>query len=61
MEGVFAIECLVLERVDDIEASIGAGFLTPICGGMNLMPGLPKIPGGENIDVDENDKIVGLF
>jgi formate--tetrahydrofolate ligase len=39
----------------------GAGFVTAICGDMRTMPGLPSTPGGENIDIDENGNIVGLF
>ena len=32
-----------------------------ICGDIMTMPGLPKVPSANNIDVDENGKIVGLF
>ncbi len=46
--------------VRDIRASIGAGFLYPICGEMKTMPGLPTHPVGEGIDIDEKGNIVGL-
>lgn len=46
--------------VRDIRASCGAGFLYPICGTMQTMPGLPSHPVGENIDIDEKGNIVGL-
>jgi len=48
--------------IDDITAFVGAGFLTPICGRMQLMPGLPAKPTFLKIDVDlETEKITGLF
>lgn len=47
--------------IRDIRASVGAGFLYPLCGDMRTMPGLPSIPAGTKVDVDENGKIVGLF
>jgi len=46
--------------VRDIRASIGAGFLYPLCGKMQTMPGLPSHPVGENIDIDGNGNIIGL-
>lgn len=46
--------------VRDIRASIGAGFLYPLCGTMQTMPGLPSHPIGENIDLDAQGNIVGL-
>lgn len=46
--------------VRDIRASIGAGFLYPLCGEMKTMPGLPTHPVGEGIDIDEKGNIVGL-
>ena len=39
----------------------GAGFITPLCGEMRTMPGLPSRPGGENIDIDADGNVVGLF
>jgi formate--tetrahydrofolate ligase len=47
--------------VRDIRASVGAGFLYPLCGDMRTMPGLPKTPAGDSIDLDENGNVVGLF
>jgi formyltetrahydrofolate synthetase len=46
--------------IRDIRASIGAGFLYPLCGTMQTMPGLPSHPVGENIDIDAKGNIVGL-
>ena len=39
----------------------GAGFITPLCGEMRTMPGLPSKPGGEKIDIDAEGNVVGLF
>lgn len=47
--------------IRDIRASIGAGFLYPLCGQMQTMPGLPTIPAGTKVDIDSNGKIIGLF
>ncbi|MDX9974762.1 MAG: formate--tetrahydrofolate ligase, partial [FCB group bacterium] len=47
--------------IQTVRASVGAGFLVPICGEMNLMPGLPSVPGATRIDVDAEGNIVGLF
>jgi formate--tetrahydrofolate ligase len=47
--------------IRDIRASIGAGFLYPLCGKMQTMPGLPSHPAGEKIDLDNKGNIVGLF
>jgi formate--tetrahydrofolate ligase len=48
--------------VDDLLAFVGAGFITAICGKMQLMPGLPAKPAFTNIDVDpETGRIIGLF
>ncbi len=47
--------------VRDINASVGAGFLFPLCGDMRTMPGLPAVPAGTKIDIDENGVIRGLF
>ena len=46
--------------IRDVSASIGAGFLYPLCGEMKTMPGLPTHPIGENIDIDEKGNIIGL-
>ncbi|HJP87438.1 MAG TPA: formate--tetrahydrofolate ligase [Candidatus Limnocylindrales bacterium] len=47
--------------IREVRLSAGAGFVTPILGEMRTMPGLPSKPGGENIDLDENGEVVGLF
>jgi len=47
--------------VRDIRASVGAGFLYPLCGTMQTMPGLPTHPAAEQIDIDSKGNIVGLF
>jgi formate--tetrahydrofolate ligase len=47
--------------IRDIRLSAGAGFVTPLVGEMRTMPGLPSRPGGENIDIDSEGQIVGLF
>ncbi len=47
--------------IRDVRLSAGAGFITPLCGEMRTMPGLPSRPGGENIDIDADGNIVGLF
>ncbi len=47
--------------VRDVKASVGAGFLYPLLGQMRTMPGLPKEPAGNKVDIDENGNIVGLF
>ena len=47
--------------VREVRASVGAGFLYPICGDMRTMPGLGSSPAAFDIDFDENGEIVGLF
>ena len=46
--------------VREVRASVGAGFVYPICGAMRTMPGLGKSPGAKKIDIDANGNIVGL-
>ena len=46
--------------VREVRASVGAGFVYPICGEMRTMPGLGKSPAAAGIDIDENGQIVGL-
>jgi formyltetrahydrofolate synthetase len=48
-------------QIRDIRASVGAGFLYPLCGEMRTMPGLPVTPAFQSIDIDETGKVVGLF
>ncbi|MBQ2583951.1 MAG: formate--tetrahydrofolate ligase, partial [Erysipelotrichaceae bacterium] len=47
--------------VRDIKVSAGAGFIVALTGEIMTMPGLPKVPAAEKIDVDENGVIIGLF
>ncbi len=47
-------------HVREIEIAAGAGFVVPICGDMLRMPGLPRVPGAEGMDIDEEGVIVGL-
>jgi len=47
--------------IREIRASVGAGFLYPLLGEMRTMPGLPTVPAGANVDIDEDGRIVGLF
>ena len=47
--------------ITDVRASVGAGFLFPLCGSMRTMPGLPTHPAGEKIDFDKKGNVVGLF
>ncbi len=47
--------------VKNVRVSAGAGFVVVLTGDIMTMPGLPKVPAAERIDVDENGKISGLF
>ncbi len=47
--------------VKSVKVSAGAGFVVVLTGDIMTMPGLPKVPAAEKIDVDENGKISGLF
>ena len=47
--------------VRNVKVSAGAGFVVALCGDIMTMPGLPKSPAAERIDVDENGVISGLF
>jgi formate--tetrahydrofolate ligase len=47
--------------IKDARLSAGAGFIYLICGDMMTMPGLSKTPGGENIDIDKDGNIIGMF
>ena len=46
--------------VREVRASVGAGFVYPICGDMRTMPGLGRHPAATGIDLDENGEIIGL-
>ncbi len=47
--------------IRNVKASAGAGFVVALAGNIMTMPGLPKVPAAENIDVDSTGKILGLF
>jgi formate--tetrahydrofolate ligase len=47
--------------IRDIRLSAGAGFVVVLCGDIMTMPGLPKVPSAEIIDVNDQGEIVGLF
>ncbi len=47
--------------VRNLKVSAGAGFIVALTGDIMTMPGLPKVPAAEQIDVDENGRILGLF
>jgi formate--tetrahydrofolate ligase len=47
--------------VRDVRLSAGAGFLYALCGDIMTMPGLPSRPAGENVDIDADGNVVGLF
>ncbi len=46
--------------VTDVSISSGAGFIVVYCGDIMTMPGLPKVPSAERIDVTEDGRIIGL-
>ena len=48
-------------NIREVRLAAGAEFIVMICGDIMTMPGLPKVPAANSIDVDENGKIVGLF
>ena len=48
-------------NVKSVELKAGAGFIVVIAGNIMTMPGLPKIPAAENIDIDKDGNIIGLF
>ena len=47
--------------IHDIQLKTGAGFVVALAGKIMTMPGLPKVPSAESIDIDENGEIVGIF
>ena len=48
-------------EISEVRLANGAGFIVAIAGNMMTMPGLPKVPAAERIDIDEKGKITGLF
>ena len=47
--------------VKEVRLSAGAGLIVPLCGSILTMPGLPKDPAANHIDIDEEGTITGLF
>jgi formyltetrahydrofolate synthetase len=47
--------------IREVRASVGAGFIYPLCGEMRTMPGLPSKPVFMQVDLDDQGKVVGLF
>jgi formate--tetrahydrofolate ligase len=48
-------------NIREVRLAAGAEFIVMICGDIMTMPGLPRVPAANSIDVDENGKILGLF
>jgi len=48
-------------NIRNVELKSGAGFIVVLAGKIMTMPGLPKVPAAENIDIDENGEIIGIF
>ena len=48
-------------NVREVRLAAGAEFIVMVCGDVMTMPGLPKVPSAEFIDLDDNGKVVGLF
>jgi formate--tetrahydrofolate ligase len=48
-------------NIREVRLGAGAEFIVMVCGDVMTMPGLPKVPSAEKIDLDENGKVVGLF
>ena len=47
--------------IREVKLAAGAGFIYPLAGDMRTMPGLPSVPAGTNVDIDEQGRPVGLF
>ena len=47
--------------IKEVRVSAGAGFIVALAGDVMVMPGLPKVPAAQNLDIDENGNIEGLF
>ena len=48
-------------HVREVRVSAGAGFIVALTGSIMTMPGLPKVPAANRIDIDDDGKITGLF
>ncbi|MGB7340381.1 MAG: formate--tetrahydrofolate ligase [Phototrophicaceae bacterium] len=47
--------------ITEVRASVGAGFIYPLCGDMRTMPGLGSSPAAMNVDIDDEGNVIGLF
>ena len=47
--------------IRELRLNAGAGFIVAVCGTMMTMPGLPRIPAAENMDMDEDGNLLGMF
>ena len=47
--------------IRELRLSAGAGFIVALAGSIMTMPGLPRVPAAESINIDENGNIVGIF
>ena len=47
--------------IREINLSAGAGFIVVVCGDIMTMPGLPRVPAANSIDIDAKGEVVGLF
>jgi len=48
-------------NIREVRLAAGAEFVVMVCGEIMTMPGLPKVPSSDHIDVDAEGKVVGLF
>ena len=48
-------------NIRNVELKAGAGFIVALAGKIMTMPGLPKVPTAENIDIDDNGNCTGIF
>jgi formate--tetrahydrofolate ligase len=48
-------------NIREIRLAAGAEFIVVVCGDVMTMPGLPKIPSSEAIDIDDQGRVIGVF
>jgi formate--tetrahydrofolate ligase len=48
-------------NIREVRLAAGAEFVVVVCGDVMTMPGLPKVPSSEAIDIDERGRVVGVF
>ena len=48
-------------NIREVRLAAGAEFIVMICGDIMTMPGLPRVPAANNIDIDDDGRVVGLF